>query len=362
MAVLQERELLRRGIRRPRNGDVGIGQRPAVFEADRNRVYITGLTNDYLQSPEAEIVEAFKKIKSGSVINAFRKTELFSQTHAYALNRAGRAGNMDESFRWFSGDLYSKIAWLYLASRSPQGFTVLPEDYTIEVSKEVGGLKTKKNQLGGEIAEDRRYMPDGLLVDDNGRILTAYEYTISNDYHKFITQSTGFIHYRKDLGEVAKDANLVFIVPSLPKEERDKMRARIERELSGNDYNGIKIGIDNVPFTYNEFAGFLGYFMATHRAGKGTPTIKELIEAKEALLSLELPKHAVRMELARQLKEVFENGNSEAARYVAVHGPKHEKPVKNSRNVGVITTPRITPQALGEPDFFRLEKNDPDLV
>ncbi|PIR80233.1 MAG: hypothetical protein COU25_01190 [Candidatus Levybacteria bacterium CG10_big_fil_rev_8_21_14_0_10_35_13] len=356
MAAVSERILERRGfIRRPQHGEVGIGQRPAVTEADRNRAYITGFVNDYLQSPEAEIVEAFKKIKSGSVINAFRKTELFSQTHAYALNRADRVGNMDEGFGWFSGDLYSKIAWLYLASRLPRGFTVLPEDYTMELSKEVGGIKTKKNQIGAEIAEDRRYVPDGLLVDDNGRILTVYEYTISNDYYKFITQSAGFIHYRKGLGEVAKDANLVFIVPALPKEERDRMRERVERELSGNGYNGIQIGIDSLPFAYGEFAGFLGYFMATHRAGKETPTIKELIAAKEALLSLELPKHAVRMELARQIDRMFTIGDSEAVLYVAAHGSKHEKSL-SAKNTGIITTPRMSPKALGEPELFRLEK------
>src|SRR3972149_5557212 len=134
-------ELERRAVRQPRSGEVGIGSRPAMSPGDRNREYLIDLVSTYQESPRAQIVEDYRRLRNDEALSAFRKTALFSEAYAFASNRLDRFSNMDDFFPWFYGHMFSNVAWLQLASHVPDGFVVLPEADTVELSKEIGGLQ-----------------------------------------------------------------------------------------------------------------------------------------------------------------------------------------------------------------------------
>ena len=322
-------ELERRAVRQPRSGEVGIGSRPAMSPGDRNREYLIDLVSTYQESPRAQIVKDYRRLRNDEALSAFRKTALFSEAYAFASNRLDRFSNMDDFFPWFYGHMFSNVAWLQLASHVPDGFVVLPEADTVELSKEIGGLKTRANQAGSEMGV-YQYIPDGVLVNKDGKILTAFEYTISTDYHKFITQSTGFRHFKNSIGEVAQDANLVFIVPFASREVLDGLKERLNGELRRNGYKAIGIEIDNLPFAYNEFSGLMFHLIRGYRSNDSSQTLAEMMEEREGMLNLALSKYNKRQELARQLEKAF-GGDLESALYVIHHIVRRERPNPDPR-------------------------------
>ena len=224
-----------------------------------------------------------------------------------------------------------------------------------ELFREVGDVKTIDNGHGVEMG-DHAYLPDGVLVS-NSRVSAMYEYTLSTDYYKFVNQVRGFNFAKQAINPVCdKDVELVFVVPSASEEDLAELQSAVLREINNGSGSNPNIRVEPLPITYGEFMGFAAHTLKGYKPNGETQSLMARVKKREELLSgISLSDQERRIELARQIDRMFTTGDSEAVLYVAAHGPKHVRPL-SAKNTGVITTPRMSPKTLGEPELFRLEK------
>src|SRR4030042_2082839 len=256
MVALSERDLLRRGIiRRPQNGDVGIGSQQITTSEDRALSFLNVLVDEYNTSPQAQAL-----VKPGSYgqrrgpITEFNNSQSFSEAYAIAANRVDRF-NSEEYERWFPGHLFSHFAWRELAFIASHDQIILPESYMPELFRQVGDVKTIDNGHGVEMG-DHAYLPDGVLIAD-GRVKEMYEYTLSKDYFKFVNQVHGFRFAKQALSEICdKAVELVFVVPSASKEELAELEGAVTRKIKNGSESVPKFSIKPLSITYGEFVGF----------------------------------------------------------------------------------------------------------
>jgi hypothetical protein len=347
MALVERVEI---GNRHP-SRESNIAQLPHLTIINRNLEELSTIKDEFSSSPMNKSVEDTQGHYRRGAIREFRDSYAFSHALHIAYNRVERFNGVDDFSRWFAGNLFSHFAWNEISQSLPSGHVLLPEDYTAEVLREIGGVKTKTNGNGVEMGE-KSYLPDGLLLSEDSRVLKMYEYTLSTDYFKFLNQVKGFRFARESLSSVvSKDVELVFVVPSASNDELENFKSAINREMrmSGGEEKFRIHSLNGV--TRGEFTGFISRTLKTERAGN-MQTLSQLIQEREFNSFNISSQKSRREELSRRIDSMFEGG-SDDIEYVVTHASKHEKPIKESKKVTIITLPRRKPPSFGEPEFFR---------
>lgn len=350
--ALSQRELLRRGIRTPQSGDVGIGSRPSII-LNKNLEFLNEVVTEHSFSPQAESVAKDRRgIKMNSRTADFRRSFIFQDAYSIASNRIEKFPNVDEFEKWFFGNMFAHFAWREMSLSANSEEIILPESYMPEVFSKAAGVKTITHN-GSEMG-DWRYLPDGLMIsanDDQKQINAMYEYTLSVDFWKFVNQFHGFRHAKQDLGDIAKSADFVFIIPAFSEDKLEKFRQNLLDSVHANSDEADHLKIKPLEITHGEFVKFVNYAYRGYKPNDETQPICDRVSEYYLTPAITISKQNRRLEFARQALSALE-GDRDAAEYVARFSHNYAQPVKGSGGISIVTLPRISPKSIGEPSIF----------
>lgn len=333
-------------------GEVGIGNRPPNFGLEIAGCYVAALAEEFVASPKFEDVNSGRTKKpDSSVLGSFRSSVAFTETLFGARNRVDRFTSYEDYSKWFAGHLFESLAW-HEISISANG-VLLPQAYVADILREVGKVEVF-NTDHGEDGTDNTYVPDGFLVKNTNsgpKIVSIYEYTTSTDFQKFYNQIHGFRFTKERLGNLVTDeTDLVFVVPSSPADGLEEFESALRRIYRYNRGEDVPFRIMTLPVSRSQFSQFTMFVLNRYVSRDSNKTLGEQIRDRETMLDgLYVGKKARRQELAVRINDAFAIRSPESLGYVGRYIAGYELPVKDFRNVSVVTLPRSSAQSIGEP-------------